>query len=385
MLCQAQCGLGSDGKLSKHKRKIAMSAHDDMKDMEAFSMLERMYGDHLSGPEIFHASKFWEMLNQLNIEWLKTEGLGNFKRTVNNNYFNWMVQTQSVYFRNMARLYLSKMLRNPRKLIPLLSVNIGEMHHRTYVSNTTHATYFERKVYALYLLFLDEYVKDNDELGLFDQLEEPPIGNPIVIEKDGKRISQDIANSYMEYSYVRKALGVDFKNIKTVAEIGGGYGRLSYLFHLLHQNEGLKITLIDLPPAMLVADWYMKKVFPEAKIMSYRNFSNFSEIEQEYHESSIRFLLPHQLELLPDGEIDLLINVSSLQEMSREQINHYYELTDKKAKYFYTKQWVMWENPEDKISAPAVIYPTRPHWELLNARINPVHTEFFEAMFKLRM
>lgn len=350
---------------------------------DVFSILGKMYEDHSSAPEIYHASKFWEMLNQLNIKWLKTEGLDNFKRTVNNNYFNWMVQTHSDYFRNMARLFLRKAIRHPSKFLSLFSTNVGEMHHRTYVSASTQTTYFQRKIYALYLLFLYEYVKDNDEFGLFDKLEEPLPGNPIVIEKEGKRISQDISNSYMEYSYIRHALGKSFTEIKTVAEIGGGYGRLSYLFHLLHHVDGIKIILIDLPPALLVAQWYLQEVFPEVKAMTYRDFSTFSEIERDFEESSFCFLLPHQLELLPEGKIDLLINVSSLQEMSREQINHYYELINEKARYFYTKQWILWENPEDKISVPAVIYPTRPNWVLLNARLNPVHTQFFEALFKL--
>ena len=352
------------------------------KDLPDLALLETMYKDHLAGPEIYHASKFWEKLNQLNIEWLKSDGLDNFKRTVNNNYFNWMVNTKSDYFLNVAHPFFEKAKRHPSKLLSLITTNIGEMHHRTYVTTSTQTTNFQRKIYALYLLFLFEFVRDHDEFGLFDKLEEPIVGNPIVVEKRGKRISQDISNSYMEYSYIRHALGNDFPKVKTIAEIGGGYGRLSYLFHLLHQ--GIKIVLIDLPPALLVAQWYLRKVFPEARIMSYRNFSSFSEIEREFQHSSICFLLPHQLELLPAGIIDLLINVSSLQEMSRQQINHYYALIDKKTRYFYTKQWVLWENPEDKISVPAVIYPTRPDWILLKARVNPVHTEFFEAMFKVQ-
>lgn len=349
-----------------------------------FQLLQEMYNDHLAGPAIYQASEFWEKLNQLNIEWLKTDGLDNFKRTVNNNYFNWMVHKKSVYFRNVARSFFAKAMRNPGKLLSLILTNIGEMQHRTYISTNTQKTFLQRKIYALYLLFLHEYVKDNDEFGILDKLEEPMVGNPIVVEKDGKKISQDISNSYMEYSYVRNVLGDDFSKVKTVAEIGGGYGRLSYLFHLLHQGEGIKIVLIDLPPALLVAQWYMREVFSEARIMGYRNFSSFSEIEEEFKSSSICFFLPHQLELLPEGTIDLLINVSSLQEMSRNQINRYYELVEEKAHYFYTKQWVLWENPEDKISVPAVIYPTRPDWELLNARLNPIHTEFFEAIFEVR-
>lgn len=349
-----------------------------------FQLLQEMYADHLAGPEIYRASVFWEKLNQLNIEWLKVDGLDNFKRTVNNNYFNWMVNTKSDYFRSVASYFFANAKRHPRKLLSFILTHVDEMYHRTYVSTSTQTTYLQRKIYALYVLFLFEYVRDHDEFGLFGKLEEPMVGNPIVVEKKGKRISQDISNSYMEYSYIRHALGNDFHTVKTIVEVGGGYGRLSYLFHLLHQGEGVKIVMVDLPPALLVAQWYLPKVFPDARVMGYRKFTSFSEIEHEFKSSSICFLLPHQLELLPEGTIDLLINVSSLHEMSREQINKYYELIDEKAHYFYTKQWAFWENQEDNIFVPAVSYPTRPDWTLLNARLNPVHKGFFEAMFKVR-
>jgi len=30
---------------------------------------------------------------------------------------------------------------------------------------------------------------------------------------------------------------------------------------------------------------------------------------------------------------------------------------------------------------PAIIYPTKTNWNLITARINPVHQNFFEAIF----
>lgn len=348
-----------------------------------FKLLKKMYSDHLAGPHIYQASKFWEKLNQLNIKWIKTDGIDNFKRSVNNNYFNWMVTIKSDYFLNVSRYYLRNIIYNPKKLWNILTTSIEEMYLRTFVSSSIKVPYIQKKFYALYLLFLYEYVKANDQFGNFKNLEEPKVGNPFVIKINGKDISQDISNSYMEYSYIRNSIGNNFSEIKTIAEIGCGYGRLSYLFHLLHKNDGLKVVLIDLPPALFIAQWYFNKIFPEAKIMKYRNFSNFSQIEQSFNESSICFLLPHQIELLPDNILDLLVNVSSLQEMSRDQINHYYELINQKAKFFYTKQWVFWENTDDKMSVPAIIYPTKPHWKLISARLNPVHTSFFEALFEI--
>lgn len=350
-----------------------------------FSMLDEMVGDHLAGPAVYRASAHWERLNKLNTDWLKKDGLENFKRTVNNNYFNWMISARAPYFRKVAKSFFRSLLRRPMNIFQLITTkHIASMYHRTYASSDTRSSFFGRCIYTYYLLFLYIFVKKQDRLGLLKDIEEPVTGNPICINVGGKRISQDISNSYLEYSYIRDTLKDEFPGIRVIAEIGGGYGRLSYLFHLFHQKEDVKIVLVDLPPALFVAQWYMSTVFPTAKIMAYRNFSEFSEIQEIFDDSSICFLLPHQLEKLPPDKIDLLINVSSLHEMSRNQINHYYDLIATKCRFFYTKQYVLWENPDDKISVPAVIYPTRPNWGLMGARLNPVHEEFFEAMFRVQ-
>lgn len=348
-----------------------------------FAGLEAMYSDHLAHEEIYHASRFWDKLNRLNIEWLRSDGLENFKRTVNNNYFNWMVSTRSSYFRTVVGRYLRTLWRSPQRLWQFLCTKMGDMWYRTYLSNLNHGTTVQRRLYALYILALDQFVRDSDEFGLYAGLSEPLLGNPLSVQLAGRIISQDLANSYLEYGFIRKSLGNGFGDVHLIAEIGAGYGRLAYLLHLLKQGAVRKLILIDLPPALMVSQWYLRNVFPSAARMEFRNFERFEDIRHDFEQAEICFLLPHQLALLPDKSLDLLINISSLQEMSRLQINHYYDLIDCKARYFYTKQWLFWENPEDKIHVPAIIYPTKPHWELQNARINPVHTEFFEAFFKL--
>ena len=118
-------------------------------------------------------------------------------------------------------------------------------------------------------------------------------------------------------------------------------------------------------------------------LSNYKNLLFNYEIKDDFEKASICFLLPHQLAILPANFIDLVISMSCLHEMSQAQINHYYELIDDKCRLFCTKQYVFWEIQDDKISVPAVIYPTRPSWDLLSARINPVNTEFFEAIFRV--
>lgn len=344
--------------------------------------LDAMINDYEKSPEIYHASKFWDKLNKLNIKWLHEDGLENFKRTVNNNYFNWLVNIRATHLLNLLGTFFSKNWLRPHRFLQLAYGSIPEMYCRTYLTDKTRTGIINRKLYTIYLKLLYDFVLSSDNLNLFKELEEPTIGNPITIQIDRRRISQDICNSYLEYLFIRNTLDKKFQDIGTVLEIGSGYGRLGYIFKKLHDKR-IKYIVVDIPPALFIAQWYFERIFPEVTKFRYRNFRNFSEIKAEFQNSSVCFLLPHQLDLLPDQSVDLMINVSSLQEMSMAQIKNYYEIIHRKSSYFYTKQWTFWENPEDKISVPAVAYPTNPEWELLRARLNPIHKSFFEAIFLL--
>src|SRR5438445_271827 len=61
---------------------------DDSTDPTLRSMLE----DFSQGPEIHHPSKFWDYLVALNLKQLQDAGISNFKRTINQNYFNWILE-----------------------------------------------------------------------------------------------------------------------------------------------------------------------------------------------------------------------------------------------------------------------------------------------------
>ncbi len=349
-----------------------------------FDRLHAMNEDHLQSPGIYHASKFWEKLNRLNIEWIESDGIENFKRTVNNNYFNWMVSARSVYLRNMVRSHMRRHRGNPAGFIRPLFAAAPQMHFRTYVSQQrTVPGYWQRKLYGIYTALLADFVAAQDPFGLFRVLDEPAAGNPITLISEGRSVSQDLCNSYLEYQFIREALGDQFSGVMNIVEIGSGYGRLAYVFRKLAQTGAgaRKYILVDLPVALSVAQWYLSQAFPDARIFGYRKFDDFSAVESQFANADFCFILPHQLALLPQNYVDLAINISSFQEMSADQINAYYELIDAKARHFYTKQWMFWENPEDGTVVPAVVYPTRPHWRLMKGRLNPVHSDFFEALF----
>ncbi|HZE97213.1 MAG TPA: putative sugar O-methyltransferase [Planctomycetota bacterium] len=133
-----------------------------------------------------------------------------------------------------------------------------------------------------------------------------------------------------------------------------------------------------------MAQRYLGEVFPQAKIFRFRPFDTFDQVREEYDRSELCFLMPDQLDRLPDGTFDLFVNVSSLHEMTRDQIAHYYRIIGKQARYFYTKQWITRKNPDDGIVVSSMMYPTPEHWKVLDADIPQTNRCFVETVFAVR-
>ena len=65
----------------------ALSADDE----EVIDKIGAMRRDVAASPEIYRPGAFWEDLLETNIEMLRSHGIANLKRTVSNNYYNWLV------------------------------------------------------------------------------------------------------------------------------------------------------------------------------------------------------------------------------------------------------------------------------------------------------
>ena len=107
-------------------------------------------------------------------------------------------------------------------------------------------------------------------------------------------------------------------------------------------------------------------------------------MQEEFESADVRFLLPHQAEMLPPNTFDLFLNISSLQEMRPEQIEAYFKLIDRLTKgFFYTKQWVESVNEADGVKIKWSDYPVPARWLELYSRSPQVQTRFFEAMYRI--
>jgi putative sugar O-methyltransferase len=332
-------------------------------------ILKSMFDCFYKGDQVYLPSKFWEFHNDRNIRQLEAEGIDNIKQTVATNYFTWLVGISDKQFRYLL---------GNTQILSWPSILFG----RPAYASSANISLKQRIQLAIFTRMLWRAVERIDVEGLLNLISEPRQGNPFEIYLDGKLISQDLANSALEYYSIRENFNASKTEKITFCELGAGYGRNAHVF-LTTFPKG-KYIVIDIPPALYVAQEYLSSVFPDKKIFTFRCFTQFKEIEQEFHNADIVFLLPHQARMLPEKCIDLFINISSLHEMKMQQIKEYFNLIDKLTKgYFYSKQWFIGKNAVDGIVIKKNDYPVPSNWQELYSRPAKVQVYFFEAMYRI--
>ena len=313
-------------------------------------------------------SKYWQELNKKNLKQISDSSYENFKRTVARNYFTFIVTPW-----NQQTRFLMRSLPFAQALRIFFSAFFAPRHELF--------KWYQSIYYNLLTKLLWAYVERNDPDNLLDRLSEPLEGNPPRVFQGDRLISQDLANSFLEYQSVMKA-DIDASEINTIMELGSGYGRTAWVYLTLH--PGCRYLLVDIPPALYVCEKYLSDVFKDRKIFAFRPFEHYEDIKEEYENADIVFLMPHQLELLPDNSIDLFINISSLHEMRMDQIRYYFKVMEKLTrKYFYTKQWKQTTIPYENVVIRQEDYPVDQNWRQIYARECKVQNLFFEALYDL--
>jgi len=126
----------------------------------------------------------------------------------------------------------------------------------------------------------------------------------------------------------------EFSNLKnsTVCEIGAGTGNMASLF-FHHFNN--KIFLIDLPKTLFLSFAYLAQTCPNARIALPNEIEEGGFNSESY---DIIMLTPQQTSTIKNKDIDLVLNIHSMQEMNIETIQLYFDLVDRIIKpqgYFF--------------------------------------------------
>ena len=351
------------------------------KDNSEFSIkeLDEMFYEIKNTTKVFQPSNFWDKYAKEHIKKLEKYGIANFKRTLGMQYFHFPPFPD----RSFQRIFL-KWLRHPGlKIFSNLNSRLGTTE---YMGHNISLDGILGIYCTIYVRVFYELTKRKDTKNLLSKLEEPLVGNPIKINYDNKIIGFDICNSLLEYYAMSDVVGFSKKDTSVICELGAGYGRLAYVLMKIHPNY--KYVIFDIPPALYVSQVYLSKLFPEKRIFKFRHFRNFSEIKKEYNESGLCFFTPNQLEFFPENEVDVFINISSLHEMRKDQIEKYHELINKVTDgYFFSKQYPDIIRLGDELTGayevPFDKYPIPKNWKLIFKKIDELNPRFVEAMYYL--
>jgi putative sugar O-methyltransferase len=181
------------------------------------------------------------------------------------------------------------------------------------------------KVKACLLINLYHKLSDHISLDILRMASDSKVGENLCLNYREQRINQRILRYAYYTSQIKKNTDLKKENRNLVLDIGGGYGGLIRFL----KNTYLKSTfvLIELPELCMLACYFLK-----------RNFSNKNKISIEDLRKYDFVILPQNfMEKFEDDVFDLIINTTSLGEMTDEMQDYYLENIERCSnKYFYS-------------------------------------------------
>lgn len=142
------------------------------------------------------------------------------------------------------------------------------------------------------------------------------IGNPLKINHHGYLFT----NRYIRHIYLlgmyQRHLAQHLPSSAVVMDIGSSYGIFSSL--IKQEFSGTHHVLVDLSGQLILAHYYLKSLFPKAKIAGFKEVAEAKVIDKAWIQQFDFVLLPTSMySKLQAKSVDLVTNFVSLAEMSR--------------------------------------------------------------------
>jgi putative sugar O-methyltransferase len=239
--------------------------------------------------------------------------------------------------------------------------------------------YFE----ALHHVYLSA-LEARDTWGLLQTLEEPDLGQNDTVLVRGRRVSMDLLQSIDELYRLVEVMGLSRDDAVVFCEIGAGYGRLAHV--VLSAMPNARYFIFDLPESLLLAQYYLTSLHPDAKALLYPESAEASDVKRAWGQARMAFGLPHQLKLLERGSVDAVVNIYSFMEMAPKQVAAYFDLIEAlDPKVLFLKQHKHEVNLLERSLLTSKGYPVRPSWRLAHDGTSSLYENVFEAAYRIRV
>ena len=268
-------------------------------------------------------SRIWHINNIRHINQINEIGIESFASTVALDYF-----TFTDFDDQIIKNLITKFDKD-NKISSITNIDIFKKYKNLGYSHSINHNIVLNLLYSYLKYYGDvallEIYRNNNYL-----IDQSPY-----IEIDNIKINHDRINSALEYVKIKNILDKYEDNINIV-EIGAGAGRLTETI-LAHQKKKIKYFVVDIPPALYINFLRVKKNFSNKKIGIALNINTVSELMNYCKDKDILFLMPHQLEMLKDININLFVAIDCLHEMDKKSIKYYMDNIDRLGEYFYFK------------------------------------------------
>lgn len=187
--------------------------------------------------------------------------------------------------------------------------NEGANSRITQYSSKTHGILFLKN-----LIFQMADTLGRSNLSILENIPNRQVGGGLTLTYDNITFDLDYLLAVEEIIFLKEYL----KDIRSILEIGAGYGRTCHAILSIFPNIQ-EYNIIDLPSMLNLSQAYLEKV----------------SIKDNFHK--IKF---NPISNLENIKCDLAINIDSMQEMSLKTVEAYLSFIDKNGKMFYSKNTV---------------------------------------------
>lgn len=163
---------------------------------------------------------------------------------------------------------------------------------------------------------------ERDHAPYIANVSESTIGAPVgQLERNDRRFSRSMLNYLLGLSFVKSVVG-EFP-VRTVLEIGGGFGTLGEILLSDARNETCYID-IDIPPTSVYSTWYLSELLGEHRVLDYLRAAAMESLSvAEIRALCDAAVLPPWMLPKITGNIDLFVNFISFQEMEPDVVERY--------------------------------------------------------------